>query len=358
MLQVPVPILVDNLQKDTIDTLCLFSPSFEPRSVLGISEFINDLDPDNTRIKFGILVFRPSDSRVELLEFLKNSNLAEVELSLSECKHLPMEIYDLHTPGDILDRKLEGIVLNLLAQISEKFNLILDTSSLPREVLIFLMDILQKYKEAGSLKRFVLLYTWAKKYPQLHYPADLGELVTMKTYSPLKTVFERQNRVRAVHAALFVGRQGFDAKQFVEALPDSKVINVHVFMNRENVLHSLEVIRANAPILIESAFNIHYYLTLSSGHEKLIRWAQGCPLEEKTAYLIAPFGPKPLVISAWLAATEIQRRGSKVNGLFTDIVLLREHQYSTTYSLGYKSLCAYEINISQKESDDFKSVSS
>ena len=349
MLQVPVPLLVDSLQKDTNDTLCLFAPNYEPRSVLGISEFISYMKPDDYRMKFGVLVFRPLASRVELLESLKNSNLAEVESLLLACKHPPLAIFDLNLPSDVLDRKLEGIIQNFSAQLSEKFNFVLDTSTLPREVLIFLMEIIQKCHDAGKLNRFVILYTWAEKYPQLHYPADIGELVTMKTCFPLRAIFERQKRIRAVQSALFIGRQGFDGKQFVESLPDSKVVNVYVFMNMENVFHSLEVIRANAPILVDPALNIHYYLTIPSGHEKLLRWARECPIEENTAYLIAPFGPKPLVLSAWLAAREIHQRSRKINDLLTDVVLFSEHQYSTTYSLGFKSLSAFELDMRREE---------
>jgi hypothetical protein len=348
--KVGVPFLVSKyLQDDLNDTLCLFSPNYEPRSLLGMEEFIRSVNPDDSRIKFGLIVFRPSSYRVELLEMLKNSNLAGVQDLLREYKHLPLGVTELRYPDEGLDRKLKGVLQNYLASLSTRFNFVLDTSTLPREVLLFLMDILKECLDSGKLNKFIILYSSSEKYPQQHYPAELGELITAKTYLPLKAMFESQNKVRAVQASLFIGRQGFDAKQFVESLPDSKLINVHVFMNRENVLHSLEVVRANAPILIDHSLNIHYYLTLPSGHEKLLRWARECPIEDNTTYLIAPFGPKPLVLSAWLAVRHIEQRiqHSHKENLFTDVILLGKHQYSTIYSLGFRSCAAYELDFQE-----------
>lgn len=345
MRQTQADTLVKIAEQDDDDTLVILAPNYEPRSGLGAKEFISKIAETDSRIKFGIITFRSSSYRVELLEYLKDINYNEIDLSLSKKNHRPIDKINLRYPNEVLDRKLKGMMQDFASQLTQHFSIILDISSLPREALIIMLDIIQMYRAEGRLKRFFFLYSWAGGYPQLHYPAEVGELVTISTYRHVRAIFKSQSRIRAVQAAVFIGRQGFDAKQFVAALPDNRIVNVHVFMNRENVFHSMGVIRANAATLTDPSVNVHYYLTLTSGHEKLVRWARECAIEENTAYLIAPFGPKPLVISSWLASRELQRRGQDKAGVLADVVLLGEHQYSTTYSIGFKSISAFNLDI-------------
>jgi hypothetical protein len=196
----------------------------------------------------------------------------------------------------------------------------------------------------ARLNRLFCVYHWTDRYPHPRYPAEVGELRVLGSSESLPKLLENR---RNVQASVFVGFQGFDAKLFVDSLPPDKNVTVFALINRNDPLHNLQVIRANAPVITDQDLNISYYLTLRSGHEKLINWAKSCTVDPNTdAYLIAPFGPKPLTISSYMAIKILKRRaGRKKAGFLMDLVLLSVHQYSTLYSLGYHRTSVMEFEL-------------
>jgi hypothetical protein len=154
--------------------------------------------------------------------------------------------------------------------------------------------------------------------------------------------------LRRASAAIVLGVQGFQAEQFEAALPPDRRVSAYAFINQRNILYSLEVFRLNTSVFYRDSVDPHIYLNFPMGHEQLMHWADEVELASGGAYLIAPFGPKPMVVSAWASLNRLRYRmrsaTSPVNAL-TDVVLPGSHHYGSPYSLGRGSVCVFSMQL-------------
>jgi len=329
-------------QSDT-DVLCLVAPNYEPRSVLGLEPLLADLRANSERVQFGLLTLQSSSRRIEPLEYLKTANTNRLKrLIHSRLGRAPYAL-TVPYPNAFSEVTAQGIMRDLASGSKPPFSLVLDLTALPRKVIAAIMSVILRERQQGRLERIFLLYSWAGAYPQPRYPGDIGALVPVRSGVALSRLL---GSVGAARAVVLPSRQGFESRQFIEALPPTKHVSVHLLVDRENPFHSFQVLRANTAVVNDTALSLQYYLTLQAGHEHLLQWARECPIEPDTAYLVAPFGPKLVLVSGWLALGIVQQRCADANNTVCDVVLLSGHQYNTTYSLGFDRLEAYELDTS------------
>ncbi len=348
MKEITLAKLVNGLSIKESQTLCLFSPNYEPRSMLGAQEFLSAVVPSDL-LKFGILTIRGDSGRVEPLEALKSASVDTIQKIISEKFNRRAEYKEISYPQNFRNEEVRNSLTEFTTQLTRPFSLILDVSSLPRRVLISLIGAITRYSSSKELDGICFLYSWPERYPRLKHPTDLGTLKLAKITTDLDLAVKENSKV---WAAVMLGHQGFEAMQFIETLHGNKNVDIYVFISRNDPFHSLEILRTNASIITDPNLRRHYYLSLEAGHEKLMQWAENCAKVEESgaAFLIAPFGPKLQVVSACLAMNKItyQTRGHPL----CDIVVLSGHQYSTTYSLGYKGLSVFELDTTELEISD------
>lgn len=323
-------------------TVFLFSPNFEPRSVVGVQRATSSPVILAGDTRWGIMTLQSKYARVEPLEYLKQQIIKYALSVLQDDHHLAPIKSTLSYPEDFSPNQLQNIILELLEGVTQPCNFVVDITALPRRVICQIVRCVERLITSEQIAHVYLFYTWAGSYPGSGQPAEVGALKAVESGQSLGKILQEG---KGAEVALFLGRHGSDALQFIEALPADKRVNVFAFLNRSELFRSLEMLRANVPILSsgDTAIGIQYYLSLSSAHNKLLNWAGGCQLHENRTYLVAPFGPKPLLISA-LAAVDVLRARLKaegVSGSVCDVALLSTHHYGTTYSVGSGGLSIF-----------------
>lgn len=328
------------------DVLLVASPNYEPRSVRGVAQFIEMYDDALVDCEFAFLTLQARHGRVEPLEDLKSSAIRYLGTLISEKYGKSHRSETIPYPDNFRNAVVRSTLDILTAQLNMPFNLIVDLTSLPRKVLLALLGTLSTYAQRGLLKHLLFLYSWPESYPRLRYASDTGRLNLAELESPVSAAIDESI---CVNAALSLGLQGFEAIQFSELLPNNSNLSLFILMQNDDPLTSLEVIRANVSIVTQLSTEREYCLSLNSMHEKLNDWARKVEIDDRSIYLLAPFGPKPQMVSAWMARRIIEQRITTTIPLgsdISDIVLYSGHQYNTTYSLGFRKLSVFKVNIS------------
>lgn len=323
------------------DTFLLAAPNFEPRSTISIQAFLNAFGIPLQSLCSGLITLQASAGRVEPLEELKRQNhKAAVSFLVSKTNRMP-EHFEVSYPEDFSGQSFIRRIREWITSRSKPVTLFLDVSCLPKLLMVNLVTLIDELYDKGHIIKAFALYTWADEYPLSRYASQLGQLRTVYSNDPLSEELLKNRRVQAI---VFIGRQGFDAKMFLDMLPKASTKHVFIFMNRDNPIHSLEVMRANSPVILTSYTNIHYFNSLSAGHRHLMSLVSDITSQCDTL-LMAPFGPKPLIWSICKAISHFRKSKQGVYNLNTlaDLVSLSSHHYGTLYSLGNKSTSLYHL---------------
>jgi hypothetical protein len=334
--------VIDSLSQKLGDLICVASPNYEYRSWAGMARFLDAAGTRGFNVTTAVLRLEASSGRVEPLETLKDEHLDALSDRLRALRFRRAHVFNVSYPDGFSSELVQDYVQSVMAGVSSVPSMVVDISGLPRRVIFVLLNVLARYVRQQRIDRIFLLYGWAQRYPNPRYPGDVGELRTTASQRPVNEVIADASRL---HAALLLGRQGYQGQQFAASLSQPRSLDVYLFMNRYELMHSLEVVRANAPIVNSGSVNLHYHLTVEAGHAKLMAWAETVAVEARAAYLIAPFGPKPLAVSAHLAVQSMsERMGSAENDVRVDTVLLSSHHYGTTYSIGLRHVSVFELD--------------
>jgi hypothetical protein len=249
----------------------------------------------------------------------------------------PVAFPDGYQPSDV-----QTALAEIAGVCQSPPDVLLDISALPRRVIVVAFRQLRKLQHEQAVANVYTAYAWAAGYPSNALPFEVGRLRTIESARPLDEFLPGKSD--ECWAVLFPGRQGFDAKQFVDQLPASRHVRVLAFMNRRGVLRSLDMLRANSSILVDSAFEVTYYLTLREARSRLLDWASIVPLRDRASYLIAPLGPKPLVLCGAEALDIVRGRLAEahIRGSGADLVVLGSTDYVSTYSEGSGDLSIFD----------------
>ncbi len=319
-----------------VPALVIVAPNYEPRSALGARELLRGIA---SRVSAQVWTLQAKGMRVEPLESLKEANRDEV-LRLLKTQSIRVREHTVPYPEAFGAALISGFLDEAVKELGGDGVLVIDISTMPRRLV---MRILRWWSDSDWRGRVVLLYAWASGY--CRQPSEEGDLRLLETEESLAEALQDP---KPAHITCFVvcGRQGFDTRQLLDMLPFPRHISARILLERFNLHPSLEVLRANVQVLTASRIDIQYCLSIDSGHQQIMQWANKVDLSPTNAYLGAPFGPKPFAVSAFLAVQQIEAR-FKAAGIATPKVLgtisLSGHQYNSPYSLGFRRWEAFEL---------------
>lgn len=336
---------IEHIRSEVVEqansVLFLCAPNFEARSISIAMEFTEGFAKLPENVYVAVLTLQGQRARVESLEHLKrlNTRCVEQQLKSRSGRHGRQTIpYPDGYSSDITRTAMESFFFTL----PEPIVVVLDISSLPSRIVLDMMNVLKEAALVDRVAEIFVAYSFPERYPLPRNPTESGvPHLYQHRHVPMANIVTKDIRASA---AVVLGNQGFQAEQFVETLPHDRRVSLYAFMNQNNLLYSFDVLRANTSLFFDGAVSRHYYLSLAMGHHKLLQWAYEEDIEPDIAYLVAPFGPKPLVVGAWAAMQVLYyrvRRDKVMPKPIVDLVLADTHHYGSPYSLGRRGPSAY-----------------
>jgi len=315
---------------------------------------------------------KPQDSnRVRLLPIRLVSRRASPWSSLELVKEqFQSELQELAIAGGIELRvkKVEypagqEIAFDLLANAQgdggHRPNLILDTSSLPRELVVFLCDAVCGLGQTPLRLSFSRIFVLQTPPDRITSRQGLGPFSvggTRCVYNP--DLIRRQPSLLKTSLLIFPGYEGFEAKAAVDAITGhDSVVSVAMshfddlsFPSAHNVMIANQSLFADE---IDGLLDIQYYFSeLDSLRVALDLVERAVNLCEEFprythAFLVAPFGPKWSLLMSTVARKEFHRRcEERVPEALTisDVLFLPTSQYVSLYSRGARTPCIFTLN--------------
>lgn len=242
-------------------------------------------------------------------------------------------------------------------------NLILDISALPRELAVFLCDMVcgvTSQSRRVSFSKVFIVQTPPERITSREGLGPFSVGAARCVYSPEVLRHNRERRQKTT-LLVFPGYEGFEAKAAVDAVSShDSIISVAIgcfedltFPSWTNVLISNQALIQDA---IEGSVDIQYYFTEHDAFrvafdlvERAVRVCEEFP-NYRHAFLVAPFGPKWSIMTGILACREFQMRASsRVPGILmqTDILLLPTSQSISLYSRGARTPRVFSVELDE-----------
>lgn len=334
-------LLSSAFQRDR-ELLLLLAPNYEPRSVLGLRSLLSSLEAMKDIVSLELWTLQARQNRVEPLEYLKTANVATVNGHLKSLGWLRLSTRTIPYP-EVTENQINSYLITATDSLAGYKSLMIDISTLPRRLIVALLKSASGLLRATKIDSLFLLYGWAENYPWTPYASEEGALKVVETDQVLgESVVNRTG----IHAAILCGRQGFDSKLLLETLPPGSNAQVYMLINRFDLYAAFQMMRSNSTVITSGAQKVNYYLSMSSAHEMLMDRARYYTPARDELFLIAPFGPKPLVVTTFLALEQVRARASTLPNFLAGTIGLSGHQYNTTYSLGFSHWEVLEIESS------------
>jgi len=236
----------------------------------------------------------------------------------------------------------------------EPFSIVFDITALPRRVILLMMDVFVNFLEKSEAKNLFITYTWPGRYPFAGRSTNTGALFVENVKRRLPEFLDGVDEIQSIVTA---GRDGSISRLFLESMPGNANTDTFFYIKKDDYLFGLNSILENANVLSfvdsNSRTRMNYFLSVSRGYELIISKVKET-LEVwgkehnnlKRALLIAPFGPKPMMITAYIAE-RYSRLFSLKNSLDcrSGIVHVSSIQQNDLYSIGYKNTSCYRISL-------------
>jgi hypothetical protein len=122
-----------------------------------------------------------------------------------------------------------------------------------------------------------------------------------------------------------------------------------VYMRRRSPLHSFDAMAGNSNLLAEAykewRNNVVNHFSIQDGYRKLQDIIENIKSKNKDnpkgyLVLLAPFGPKPLIVGCFLLAKSLEKVG-----ISAEIVQESSFQYSSVYSIGLDKTYLFQIDL-------------
>ena len=354
---------VDAISTKNEDVVFITSVNYEQRSlewlkvvknILFQSTFKKNLNLyrlkiENTRT-ISILNHRIESQELELerqikliREMMEKENNG-ITLNLSKC---PLSL------GRLPEVEVPISELRAIANSGKPFQIIFDITALPRRILLLYMDAYVKLVTKGIVSSIYIVYTWPLRYPIAGRSTNTGSLRIENSNS---TFSEFINEADEVHGIMTAGRDGSIGRLFLESIGKSNRVDTFFYVKKDDYLFALSNMLNNSDVLsrIDSSTTINYYLSISRGYEVIMkkikdildRWSSSNTGSSEKVLLIAPLGPKPMVITAFMgsyyAEEFFKRNGLKFKSGITHVTSLQQNDL---YSIGSKETSVYKLNI-------------
>lgn len=353
-------ITVDELEKRLANTsrnlLFLASPNFESRSLTWVdtARKICSLRP-SAHMLVGMVTLQGGILQNLVLERLRGYHIQEAKQRLKQQDSLQFTLKheSFSYPHDLSPGDLDGVIRAWLDILSTPSSVCFDITALPRKVIVPILDTLKKLAGESKIDQLLLMYTWAKHYPRAGRQANVGSLVVIPGNSKLSLFIDSESDIKGV---LIAGREAYAGRLFFDSLPNAQV-DAYIHLAKEEPLSAMQTVYANSTLLAtvesRSDSSLNYFLSIARGHEMLVanalrarsKW-EASPQRQHRTYLVAPFGNKPSLVSAFIACQIVSRAADK-----TGIVVASQHQYGDLYSVGWRNTSYYEVALNELRGD-------
>lgn len=236
------------------------------------------------------------------------------------------------------------------------FNIIFDITALPRRVILLMMGTFVRLVQEKKATSLYVLYTWPLRYPLAGRSTNTGSLRVENSKVPLIDFLDAPSEIHAIMAA---GRDGSIGRLFLESIPARSRIDTFFHVKKDDYLYAHDSMLNNANVFSyidkNPSTTVNYYLSVSRGYEAVMNKVKGVLHEwnltrtsgVNRALLIAPFGPKPMMITAFIGThySELFYRKNNLN-YKAGIVHVTSLQQNDLYSIGVKDTSCYKIKIS------------
>ncbi len=346
---------IDQMNSANQYVLMVVAPNYEARSNAWLEylDGMNETIAQHNKLLVGKITLQAQTHQNVFLDGLKwhYAERADEFLARYQNQRIARTSATIVYPQGFSSGELRGEIENWAAELAPPFNAIVDISALPRRVILALLDILRQLCLDNLISKLYILYTWADKYPRAGRPANIGSLSMAQDGQRLSQFLQGMQDVRAI---LITSREGYSGRLLLDSLPSFSRIETYLFMEKNDPLSSYQTVYANFSLLsaLEGRSNadLHYYLSMPRGHHLLVdfadqlvsEWNKNKTRHKSRAFVVAPFGPKPIMISSYIAINKI----NSVLGT-TGIVLHSGLQYSDTYSVGIRNTSCFEVEIDE-----------
>jgi hypothetical protein len=331
-------ILLQNILNETnVQTFCVSAPNFESRSIASLHWLRNVRAP----IYHYFVQIKPDAMhKVEALEQVKRFHLERAQ-GLARHGNKVIQVDYPKRPngidfGTAMDQKFPTNVANYI--------LIVDLTALPRRVIVDVLSWLSRLLKNGhNVQSVYFIYTWAERHTTSKYPEKMVSLLRSGdvAFSSESVVDVRQEDFKAI---LYTSRHGAEGQTFISCLPPGVSPEMLVFFDPSNPLVSLDRIRSNFVYLNSNADRVRYYFSMDSAHEMLVQSLRGFQPHRKFCLLVAPFGPKPCTVSAWLCCEAMKDKFRNLE-MVVDITALHSQEYNSLYSIGHRHISVYQFDL-------------
>lgn len=350
---------VDSILSAGRNLLFLVSPNFEDRSTRTTDWLAPELAkyPDrHSKIFFNVVSLQGAHPP-EMLDVIKSENVSQVLTTL--VKHSIPHKHQVLTHPIPDPRSFYSDVEGHLREMGQPIDLIIDISCFPRRILFHLLNFLFSISPtsglgAPKLENIYFLYTWADRYPTGLAPEFVGEI---KSYLSGKSFREMLLNTDEAHVCIFTSGTSYDANLAYEQTLSGVNANISrtifVLMQKTNVLQSLKHVYAHHFLITEARSTkkdgIEFVFSPVDAAFRLQKTVEGLVdrhvTQQRSLFAVAPFGPKPLGLVAYLAVAHYQTLLAMKNSHEPkgDIIYMSGAQYMSVYSIGWRETSIYKI---------------
>ncbi|WP_036945735.1 hypothetical protein, partial [Pseudobacteroides cellulosolvens] len=333
-----------------IPLVVVICPNYEERSIHFIKEIVSN--SDKATIYPVVLYLQNRNNNNELLDGLKDRYYNELRQDIHiDNIYIKIDFPDNYS-ATAIEAKLKKRLKTYFNNV-KKFNVLIDITSMPGQLIFTLCDIHRKLIEENTfgINKVLFSYVSPNSHSTVQYAQDVGMLYSFFSEQPLEI-----NEDRSVCSIIFPSRSGHEGKLLLDYL-NSRLIehrtNIFFSIDSNDYLDSLEIMRANQTLLNSHESEIKYYCSLMDGIRRLLTQidVEIAKLKKHAytkgqLYLVAPFSPKIILPVAYYALKRIERL-SKELGIDVEIEIChtKGFQYTSVYSLGIGNLSIYEVNL-------------
>lgn len=366
MKDIGIPSFVKEVTENKLDVLFVSSINYERRSLEWL-RVVKKIILQN-KIHKQMHLYRLSLENPGQIISILNEKIQSQEIDYKE----QIDVFRKRIDADKKDIKLsfstKPLFLGELADVNEMivdvqkssnlaqpFQIIFDITALPRRVMLLMMETFARLIEEKKADTLYILYTWPLRYPLAGRSTNTGSLRVENSKVPL---LELLDDVSEIHGIMTAGRDGSIGRLFLESMPARTKIDTFFHMKKDDYLYARDNMLENSNVFSyinkNPSTTENYYLSVSRGYEAIMNkiksvlrdWNGTKMSGISRALLIAPFGPKPMVITAFIGTHYSELFYRKNNLSYkSGIVHVTSLQQNDLYSIGSKGTSCYRIKI-------------
>lgn len=210
----------------------------------------------------------------------------------------------------------------------------LDITAIPRRVLIDTLGRLADHIGSNDLDKLVLFYTEPFTYPVAAHPFRYKAFSSHGNEGvALNELFPEDHRVSL---AIVLGSDPNVVEQVLAAFPSKHKAQLFAYIGQRDLWNSYSALRAHTDIHTRETVTLQHFIEFELGYIDLINWAKTIHLDQRTSFVLASFGPKPMTVAVWAARRVLAHRLTtfSANPKVAHIGMAGAQSYTSPYSLG------------------------